>query len=46
MASINQSSVPAESQKLFEKGIWKNPLMPDLPSELASPSKQYSARGI
>lgn len=45
MASISQYSVPSESKKLFEEGILQNPLMPDLPSELASLSKHIHFEG-
>ncbi|KAH8426493.1 uncharacterized protein LDX57_004228 [Aspergillus melleus] len=39
MGSIHQYSVPTEAKKLFQEGILQNPLMPDLPEELASLSK-------
>ncbi|OJJ66153.1 hypothetical protein ASPBRDRAFT_666513 [Aspergillus brasiliensis CBS 101740] len=45
MTSISEYSVPSESKKLFEEGILQNPLMPDLPSELASLSKHIHFEG-
>lgn len=45
MLSNDQYSVPAESQKLLEEGILKNPLMSDLPSELTSLSKHIRFEG-
>lgn len=45
MGSIHQYSVPTEAKKLFEEGILQNPLMPDLPKELASLSKLVGFEG-